>query len=79
MTLHEQLAEITRRFVVSYDKARLDRARREEQTIRRLLERWVSELEPAVVRGPDGEIIGLCDSKAMLGTSPFILRIENIS
>ena len=78
MSLHEQLVEITRRFNVAYDKARLDRARREEQTIRRLLERWVSELEPAVARGPDGEIIGLTPANAELGTTPFILRIEDL-
>ncbi len=61
---------------VYYRKLLAARMERDEQTIRLLLERWVSELEPAIARGPDGEIIGLCDSKALLGTKPFILRVE---
>ncbi len=48
---------------------------RDEQIIRELLGRWVSELEPCVAYDPDFEIIGLCPANAPLGSSPFILRV----
>jgi hypothetical protein len=54
------------------------KTRRDEETVRRLLERWVSELEPAVAYR-DGEIIGLTIADAPLGSCPPILRVEDSS
>jgi hypothetical protein len=48
--------------------------RTEEAALRRLLERWVSEVEPAIVRNRRGNIIGLCDAAAPLGSSPFVFK-----
>lgn len=45
-----------------------------ERTIKELLGRWVSELEPCVVM-QCGKIVGLCDNNAQIGDNPFILRI----
>jgi hypothetical protein len=45
-----------------------------EAIIRSLLERWVSGLEPSVAYDRRGNIIGLCDANAPLGSKPFILR-----
>jgi hypothetical protein len=47
----------------------------DEAIIRHLLSQWVSELEPAVARDKQRNIIGLCDANAPLGSKPFILRI----
>lgn len=49
------------------------KARADEQIVRRLLEQWVSELEPAIaMRG--GEIIGLTLADAPLGSNPPIFN-----
>lgn len=53
----------------------LDQARDDEATVRALLSRWVSEIEPAVVF-QDGKIIGLTIAGAPVGSSPFILRLS---
>ena len=42
--------------------------------LRVLLEQWVSEIPPAIAFGPNGEIVGLCDADAQLGSKPFIFR-----
>lgn len=49
------------------------KAAQDEQIIRDLLGRWVSELTPAVAYR-NGEIIGLCDADAPAGSAPFILE-----
>lgn len=48
-----------------------------EEMIRMLLENWVSEIEPSVCYDKHGNVIGLCDAKAGVGSSPFILRIQD--
>jgi hypothetical protein len=58
-------------------RAMQEKCRREEAVIRELLSRWVSGDEPAVARGPDGEIIGLCQADAMIGSKPFILGLDH--
>ncbi len=57
-----------------YRKLLAARMARDEQLIRSLLERWVSELEPAIAYR-NGEIIGLTPANAPLGSKPFILRV----
>ena len=64
-------AEAIEAFVRPIREAQL---RLEEGMIRNLLGRWVSGCTPSIARGPDGELLGLCDADAMLGTQPFILR-----
>lgn len=59
-------------FADSIKKAIAAKLRRDEDTVRRLLVSYVSEIEPAVVYGPDGEVIGLCDAHATLGSTPFV-------
>lgn len=54
-------------------RAQRAKAAHDEGTIRHLLERWVSEMEPAIVMH-NSEIIGLCIADAMIGTKPFILE-----
>ncbi len=56
-------------------RAALARAAADERTIRNLLERWVSELPPAVAY-QNGEVIGLTLADAPVGSKPFILRVE---
>jgi hypothetical protein len=67
--------ENRQRFLASQNR-KLMRAtlQREELHIRYLLEHWVSELNPAVVRGPNNEILGLCDADAQLGSTPYIFN-----
>jgi len=48
-----------------------------EELIRMLLENWVSELEPSVCYDKHGNVIGLCDARAEVGSQPFILRIQD--
>ena len=48
-------------------------ARRDEKIVRALLERWASELEPAIAMR-DGKIIGLTLADAPLGSSPPIFN-----
>lgn len=50
---------------------------RTEAKLRGLLEQWVSEIPPAIALGPDGEIMGLCDAGAPIGSKPFIFRGDN--
>ena len=50
-------------------------AKADEAFIRCLLERWVSGLTPAVARDQMGEIIGLCDADAPVGSEPFVFSI----
>jgi hypothetical protein len=50
------------------------RVMEDEATIRDLLGRWVSGLEPAVAYR-DGEIIGLTLADAEIGSRPYILRL----
>jgi hypothetical protein len=45
-----------------------------ERKVRWLLSRWVSGLTPAVAYGPSGEILGLCDADAPIGSKPVIFR-----
>lgn len=52
-----------------------EKARRDEATIRALLGRWVSELEPAVAYR-HGEVIGLTLADAPLGSRPFVLGVD---
>lgn len=56
------------------DRAVSNQSSANEVVIRGLLERWVSELEPAVAYDRCGNILGLCDKAAPLGSKPFILR-----
>lgn len=49
-------------------QALMDRAAREEALLRRLLERWVSGLEPAAALDDNGNLVGLCDANAELGS-----------
>ena len=48
-----------------------------EELVRMLLENWVSELEPCICYDQYGNVIGLCDAKADIGSQPFILRIRD--
>lgn len=49
----------------------------EERAVRLLLERWVSEIEPATVyRG--GVLIGLVPADTPMGVKPFILFREDV-
>ena len=45
----------------------------DEEAIKELLGRWVSELEPAVAY-QNFEVIGLTPAESDLGSKPFILR-----
>lgn len=56
-------------------QAALAQAAVDEEIIRGLLGRWVSELEPAVARDENGKIIGLTSADAAIGSEPFILRL----
>lgn len=59
------------------DSSALMRAKfhREDQIVRRLLEKWVSGCNPAVVKDwKTGEILGLCDADSEVGDNPFIFR-----
>lgn len=49
----------------------------EERAMRLLLERWVSEIEPAAVYR-DGVLIGLVPAETPLGVKPFILFREDV-
>lgn len=51
-----------------------ERAARQEEQLRGLLEQWVSGLSPAVAMDKWGEIMGLCDADAPLGSRPYIFR-----
>jgi hypothetical protein len=57
-----------------YDRACADRMAQNEAIVRSLLERWVSGLEPSVAMR-DGQIIGLCDAAAEVGSTPWILEL----
>lgn len=46
-----------------------------EATVKSLLSRWVSELEPCIAMDKRGNIIGLTLANAPLGSKPFILRV----
>lgn len=59
-------------FKLCIAQAKHARARREEDVIRELLGRWVSEIEPAIAYH-DGEIIGICAADTPIGIKPFIL------
>ena len=47
---------------------------KQERLVRRLLERWVSGLEPAIAMGEGGKILGLCDADCSLGSKPYIFN-----
>jgi hypothetical protein len=53
------------------------KAIRDEATVKALLSRWVSELEPAVAMNRRGDIIGLTPAGALVDRNHqvFILRI----
>lgn len=51
------------------------KAEADERLVRSLLERWVSGLEPSLVMR-DGEIIGLCDADAEVGSKPYVLLLN---
>ncbi len=55
------------------EAAHLRRARRQARLARALLSRWVSGLEPSLAIR-DGEIVGLCDAQAPLGSQPWIFQ-----
>lgn len=42
--------------------------------VRKLLERWVSELEPAIVFDRQFNVLGLAPAESEVGFKPFILR-----
>lgn len=48
--------------------------RMQEDILRDLLGRWVSELEPELVIGPQQEIVGLTFAGQPLGLKPWILK-----
>jgi hypothetical protein len=49
---------------------------RDEQIIRSLLGRWVSELVPAIAYDQFGAILGLVPANSPIGSKPFMLRVE---
>lgn len=61
---------------MTYDLAEMsrmaarDHARRTEATVRRLLERWVSEFEPSIATR-NGMVIGLCVAGDTSGSIPI--------
>lgn len=59
------------------EAAMRQRAAMDEAVVRDLLSRWVSELDPVLVRrSRDGEIIGLTFADAPLGSVPPVLWRE---
>lgn len=48
----------------------------DEQLVRELLGRWVSEIPPAIVFDKRGNIVGLCAADVMLDTKPFVLKVQ---
>lgn len=56
----------------SWERAR-ERAWKDDQTLRRLLGRWVSELEPSAVYSQDGRLIGLSDHGGSL-----VIKVEDL-
>ena len=50
-------------------------ARENENIVRSLLSRWVSEVEPAVA-WQKGKIIGLVPANSPVGSRPFMLAVD---
>ena len=49
---------------------------RNEQIIRHLLGRWVSELKPAIAYDQGGNILGITMAEAEIGSTPFMLTVD---
>ena len=48
--------------------------RADEEVIRELLGRWVSELEPSIARDRTGRILGLVPADTPIGSKPVIFK-----
>jgi hypothetical protein len=50
----------------------------EECEVRRMLGCWVSGLEPALARGPEGELLGLTIDNLPLGMiAPIVVKVQS--
>jgi hypothetical protein len=72
--IEDALFRPTRELDALYRRVAQESAARAEAKVRGLLGQWASEIPPAIAIGQDGDILGLCDADAPLGSKSFIFR-----